>query len=655
MSRRVFTLCVPPLLLLAAWLAAAPGEPAPLQPQDLLREASKAPPTVAAILRKLAVPADEVTLTDGTRIMVDLALGKERKIAGTDVASVRYFEKRVLESVDVLLKDADAVEGAWAADKALRATLRFSLSRRQPSASGDNPWTSLQTALSDRLSDVRRRLLQLLSERDQLDEALRWADVRLPLYSPESALGDDVRAVVRAVWIRHAERLLKAGEPVRACAELERIEASFPQNPQVEPLRKDLRGRAESLLQQARDLPDAKAVAQLQQALTLWPWLPGLRDELEKRKGTYQVLYVAVRDRPEYLSPAQAWSDAERQAVELIFEGLMQARHDPKLGTHYRPALVEQLTTGTGVRRPLTLRRDVSWSDGERFTAADVRHTVQLFSQTRHADTLPWRDVLEAPRLAGNPFRLEIVYKQGLLDPWAPLCAKLLPQHVHGKPLTHADDLEFATAPVGTGPYQVHGKESNDGRTYLVLRANPQFIPGTPSPGSLREIRFFAWKAADAAPGQPLPHLVLDVLPGEVAALKKHGYTDLRSLPVPRVWFLGINHRRAPFTDVNVRLALAHAIDRRGLLDRHFRSDLPEHPPHSVNGLFPRGSWANSPVQRVPEELYRAEDARACAARLPRSLRRWSGRSSIPTAIRTWTPPSRNWLTTLARSWPAPM
>lgn len=614
--------------LAVAWLLAAPGEPTPLRPGDLLREANTASPSVAAILRELAVPVDQLTLADGRRLSIApvseyLRPGadtqhavrmpaqpdKEEMIAAADVVAVRFFEKHVLDTVDELLKSADAIEGAWAAEKALRAVLRFSLSRRQPPRTGDNPWATLQSDLGNRLLDVRRRLLHLLATRDDLGDALHWANVWLPLYSAESTLGD----AARAVWIRRTEQLVAKGEWTAARAEFDHVEESFPQHPSLDALRKQLQGHAAGLVKASRAEPDNKAIALLEQAFAAWPRLPGVRDELAKRNHTYQVLYVAVRDLPEYLSPALAWTDAERQAVELIFEGLAQARHDSKLGTHYRPRLVEELPVGTGVRRPLVLRRDVFWSDGQHLTAADVRHTLAL-AKPDHSNAALGRDLLDAPRLESNPFRVEIVYRQGLLDPWAPLCARLLPQHAHGKALSDAADVDFARDPVGTGPYQLLGKESSDGRVYLVLRANPHFSRrGMAGPGPIREIRFFAWQAGDKELGEPVPHVALDPLPAQTAALKKQGVADARTLPVPRVWFLGVNHRRPALANVNVRLALAHAIDRQGLLERHFASDGPAQGLSTVNGPFPRGSWANSPAQRVPEELYRPDDARAKA------------------------------------------
>jgi ABC-type transport system substrate-binding protein len=611
------------LLMPAALLLAMPGEPAPLRPADLLREASKASAPVAAVLRDLAVPADEVALADGRRLRVEpvsaylvpgdaaahalRVLGppaSEVEVSGTEIVAVRYFETHVLERVDALLKAADAKEGAWAAEKALRATLRFSHSRRRSPTASDNPWAGRQSDLSGRLLEVRRQLLLLLAAGDDLDEALRWADVWLPLYGAESSLGD----VVRAVWKRRAEQLAAQGQFAAARAQFDRLDETFPQHPSLDALRRSLSDHAAGLLKTSRGEADGKAVALLEQALAAWPRLPGLRDELEKRKQTYQVLYVAVRDLPEYLSPALAWTDAER-----IFEGLAQAHHDSTHGSGYRPRLVERLPAGSGVRRMVELRRDVAWSDGQRLTAADVRHTLELLANPPHSDSAVGR-LLDTPRLGSNPFQLELVYRQGLLDPWAPWTLKVLPQHARGKALSAADDVDFATQPTGTGPYQLQGKVGSAGRVYLVLRANPQFIrPGVASPGNIREIRFFAWPAGTADPGDPFPQVALDPLSAHRAALAKHGFTDPRTLPIPRVWFLGVNHRNAALANVNVRLALAHAIDRHGLLARHFAVELPAQALSTLNGPFPRGSWANNPAQRVPEELYRPEEARARA------------------------------------------
>src|SRR5437868_5595197 len=99
--------------------SATPDEPAPLMPADLLREADKSPRPIADILRPLAEPSDP-------------------------------YDQQVLAAVSKLLKVEDAKEGAWAAEKALRAGLRYLQSRK----SGDSE------RLGNELLEVRRRLLK---------------------------------------------------------------------------------------------------------------------------------------------------------------------------------------------------------------------------------------------------------------------------------------------------------------------------------------------------------------------------------------------------------------------------------------------------------------------------------------------------------------
>ena len=559
---RVFVAAPLVLLAIAGAVAASGGEPAPLMPADLKREADHASPAVADILRKLAAPSD-----------------------GYDV--------QVLAAVDALLKLGDGKEGAWAAEKALRAGLRYCLRRQQ----GD------VERLADRLMDVRRALLKVLEKDGDGTVALTWAEAWLPLHPPDSPLAGDIRGL----WVRKAEQRFEAGDLKQARVWLDRIDATFWASPQADPLRKKLLDRAVTLVDEAKAAPDAKAAPLLNQALALWPRLPGAHDELAKRTKNLQVLYVAVGSLPEYFSPALAWTDGERQAVALLFESLVEACQDAKLGARYRPMLVERLPGGTGVRRRFALRRDVFWSDGERFVAADVRHTAKLLGQPGLPGDAAWPELLDIPQLEDNPFSVEFTYRQGLLDPWSPLTAKMLPQQVRGKPLSRADDVEFAKQPIGTGPFYLHGREAADGRTYVVFKANPHYLRGD---ASIREIRFFA--SSDPESGKP-PHLVLDVRPNQIAALKKQGYAELRHLPAAQVWFLAVNHRRSALANVHLRRALAQAIDRHGLLDRHFRGELKGVGPAALGSIFPAGTWAACPPPRVPEKLHSPEDARASA------------------------------------------
>jgi Bacterial extracellular solute-binding proteins, family 5 Middle len=577
----------------------------------------------AAAVRDLLPPADELTLTDATRLRVVprpdydpppggdaitvelLDPAESRTIAAADIAAVRRFEEAATERVRSLLESKGDAAAADAAERLAAAALRVQRGRRIAKQT-DPP-------LADQLLDARRRLLRLLPPADALRRADAWGASDGPL-----------REDVRALWVRHADASLKSGHFAAARRMLDHLEQEAPRSARAGPIRAALRDRAETLLKESKDLDDAQAVRVLQDALAAWPRLPGLRDELERRRGTYRVLYVAVRALPGRLSPATATTDVERQCLELLFQSLVEVRTDAAQGRYYRPVLAERLPPATGVDRPVRLRRDVYWSDGERFTTADVRHTVQLLTRADlPGRTMIWRELLEPPRFEGNPFGLDIVYRQGLLDPLAPLRFAVLPQQFAGKPLLRADDPDFAARPIGTGPFTYAGRKTEDGRTYAVFRANPHYLRGgQASPGPIREIRLFAWPGT-GDPGTPAPHMALGPLPGQLAGLRKAGFTDVRALPDRRVYYLGVNHRVASLANADVRRAIAHCIDRQALLKQHFAAEGVAGP-RSANGPFPRGCWLAAPAPRVPEELYQPELARSFAKKAKVKKLEWT-------------------------------
>jgi ABC-type transport system substrate-binding protein len=312
----------------------------------------------------------------------------------------------------------------------------------------------------------------------------------------------------------------------------------------------------------------------------------------------------------------------EQQATDLLFESLVQARAQPTLGKTYRLQLAERLPD-EGTHPLVRLRRDLYWSDGSRLTSADLRHTLLLTQQEGADPRSPAaRELLQLPHFEGNLFRLELTYRQGALDPLGALTFRVLPQHYRGKPLTKADDAEFARAPLGSGPYLYEGRKQEGPTAMALFRANPYYVrAGQEMPGPPREIQLVAAQERWADLGQPLPHLVWDAPTDQLAALRRQGYTDVRTLPAPRVHYLAVNQRRPDLSRDSVRRALAHAIDRQALLDHHFRAGTTEAPPHhTANGLFPHSSWAAAPVTRVPAELYKPEQALALVKQVKADL-----------------------------------
>ena len=515
------------------------------------------------------------------------------------------FEKEAIAGIAAMLQgEKPTPETYRRADLVLTATLRHHESVQRGAPFVDQSALSLHAELQDQL--VKTRGDWLRSETDA--EALKLADRWLPVTAKDSPL----RAAILQLWVRQAKAGLEKTDFALARSWLHRIEGAFQNDAAIDEIRKPMRDRAVNLLKESQTMPDAPAIRALEDAFTLWPRLPEARDTLARRKGTYRTLVIGVPSLPEQMSPATAWTEVEKQALELLFDRLYAVEWQQVLGRRYRPQLAADLPDGA-LTAPLPLRRDVYWSSGERLTAGDLRRTAHMMNQPESAGrSALWRDVLEVPRLEGSPFHLTIGYRQGLLDPLAPLTFHVLPQYYHGKQLERADDSTFAKAPVGSGPYQYVGRKQEAGRAFAVFQANPHDL--RPPISSVREIRMSAWTDARKDLPKPLPQLILDAPTNQMPALKELGYVELRSGESPCVSYLAINHRKPSLASASVRRAIAHALDRQALLNRYFRGPALNEKYHATsNGLLPRDSWASCPAPRVPAELFDPEQARSFA------------------------------------------
>jgi len=625
---------------------------------DLKKEAEKAPRPIAGLYRFLATPADKVVLTDGGEFWVvplpqflgsrpsvpgklELTViadaGKEKKIAGSDLRSVTPFEHFALLKISELLgkganmaDDLPALTKLQAADKALQALAWFHDGTRHHPSEGASPWIEFHDRIYRQLKKVRADQLGLLAETATKDDdwaaAVSFADRLAVLYPDDGIVGHQLREF----WTGYGLRKIARADYGAARKLLTRMERQYVRSPEAQPLQEKLRVRAQKLAEEAQKLPDREAEERLNEALSLWPRLPGARDALVGRRKQHHVLYVGVRRLPEFLSPATAWTDAETQAVELLFEALVQPRYRPELGQRYEAGLAERLPDAAPLFRHVELRRDAYWSDGERVTSADVRHTVQL-TLDRLAS---WRDLIQAPRVDQESFAVDFRFSQGYLDPPALLSFKVMPQNYGGKTLVRADDPQFARAPVGSGPYVFAGLKKENGRAVAVFSANPQYIRA-PQP-SIREIRMFTWQqpVTDPVASEARAALLLDVPTEQLQTIKARGPGNIRSALERRVYFLALNHRVPVLGDADLRRALAHAIDREKILDDHFRGVPPElhvlealapalavplrhlgekrsefH--HALNGLYPADCWAYCPPPRVSASLYDSGRAKA--------------------------------------------
>jgi peptide/nickel transport system substrate-binding protein len=290
---------------------------------------------------------------------------------------------------------------------------------------------------------------------------------------------------------------------------------------------------------------------------------PGAQPTTE-RGGT---LVVALGADPGHLNPAITTSGATHAAAELIYNGLAgrDERGDPV------PELAESWTIEqAGAVYRFRLRDGVTWHDGTRFTAADVKFTFEEVLLKFHARTKASMGGV----LAGidTPDDRTVVFR--FQRPYAPLLlqldateAPIVARHVYqgSDPQTNPAN----TTPVGTGPFKFVSYRK--GAEIRLARNPTYFKPGLPSldevvmriipePGT--QVLALENGEVDFLWGVPGPHQARL----KADARFRMAQTSYHPGGSNCIMTVGFNLDRPVLKDVRVRRAIAHALDREPFL-----------------------------------------------------------------------------------------
>ena len=328
-----------------------------------------------------------------------------------------------------------------------------------------------------------------------------------------------------------------------------------------------------------------------------------------------------VLGRPTNVNPLAARTQADRDLVALVFEGLVgrdaEGRPAPDLAASWT-------TSDDGATWTFTLRPGARWQDGRPVTATDVAYTVETLQdpEYRGPGAGSWAGITVT---AVNPgtVRFELATPiGGFLD----LATQpIVPEHLLGAtPAGAMADDPFGEGPIGSGPYMLIELD----RDHAVLEppapspaaglnegapsASPSFDPLATPPPTPRpaddptgldriELRFFddadalvaAFRAGelDAVSGlDPAAAAALAATPG--ARTLRYPSTTLASVA------LNVRPTNPAFADPRVRRALLQAIDRARIVTVAYGGLGVQ-----ADGLIPPTSWAfdastTTPVKR---------------------------------------------------------
>ena len=288
-----------------------------------------------------------------------------------------------------------------------------------------------------------------------------------------------------------------------------------------------------------------------------------------RRGGT---LVVAADSEPRNLNPAIVASNGVFYVASKVIEPLAEMAYG---GDGLSPRLATSWSGGADGRTvTFKLRRGVKWHDGRDFSSADVAFSaLEVWRKLQNLGRVVFKDLeaVETPDAETAIFRFSRPTPFQLIRNALPALTSVLPRHVYEGTDINANPAN--ARPIGTGPFRF--VEHRPGEYYRLER-NPGYWESDRPLLDAIVHRVLPDGAAVAA--------ALEANQIQLCAFSKVPLTDLARIgAVPGIQVIAqgyegityqltveINHRRRELADPRVRRAIAHAIDRRFVVDTIF-------------------------------------------------------------------------------------
>ena len=296
---------------------------------------------------------------------------------------------------------------------------------------------------------------------------------------------------------------------------------------------------------------------------------------------------------PLYLNPLlNDFFPVDQQLSDLIFDGLVRYDHDAKT---YVAALAESWEVAAdGLTVTFSLRNDLSWHDGEPFTAADVLFSYQLLQSTEFPGSASVGALWQTVSINQiDDFTISFQ----LSEPYAPFLEAttrgILPAHLlEGVTAVSLPNHLFSRFPIGTGPFKVDLEQdwTQTGQLRLLPNLNSQALPLFDA----LTFRFFpdfetlnqAFLNGEVHGFSTVPNDQLPIVLQQADAFVITNKTD-RFATI--LFNLG-NSGHEALNSAVVRKALSQGIDRQSLIDESLSGQA-----FPMDGPYLPSSWAFAP------------------------------------------------------------
>ncbi|WEX08895.1 ABC transporter substrate-binding protein [Chelativorans sp. AA-79] len=260
---------------------------------------------------------------------------------------------------------------------------------------------------------------------------------------------------------------------------------------------------------------------------------------------------------PNSLDPHVQWNPDSFNVYRNIFDNLL-TRDD---AGEIAPQIATEWKYLSDTEIEFKIRDDVTFHDGEKLTAEDVVFSVKRITDPEFA----------SPQLGQFNSIIDAVAKDDTTivlttdGPYPVLFAQLTKLSIVPKHVVEAVSKdEFNANPVGSGPYKF---ETWNRGVEVILARNDDYWgqKGVFEKASFRAVPDAATRVANLQSG--VSDIVTNIDSDLAAQVESSGVGKVLSARTERVAYFAMNVQKAPLDNEQVRLAIAHALDKEGIVE----------------------------------------------------------------------------------------
>lgn len=272
------------------------------------------------------------------------------------------------------------------------------------------------------------------------------------------------------------------------------------------------------------------------------------------------------------------------QTLNLVYEGLVRTDHDGKL---VGALATEWNVSADGKTITFKLRDGVKWQDGDSFSSADVKASLERILDEKTGAV--GRSNLALITSVDAPDDLTVVLHLSQSN-----AAILYALTSTSSSILNAKDIKadtIGTKPDGTGPFM--WKQWDQGQQ-VILAANPNYW-GPPAKVATLEFRVIPSESSILS-GMQANAFQMGILSDPSVAHQADGATGFKLVKQPTMSYhvLMLNGRHTPLDNIKVRQAIACAVDRQQVIDTAAFGD------GEVTGPITSPAYQYSPTDGLP-------------------------------------------------------